>query len=522
MNKCSSFSRAGICPLTRRQFLAAGCGACTALTVPSFLRAASPQENIRIRIVYSLRGEQQTVPDWPNKGFDFRPVMNNIQTVLTQQCRGFEFISSMAKGPEDAKAILEQDKSAAIDGYLVYQMNCWNNAVETLMGSGKPVLYADFPFAGSGGFLVYTSRLITSTEANNGIRPNFGFVSSSRIEDLVEAVKCFEVAKKGGSPLDFAQATTKVRLAGTLKPGNLACTADPLTCLSPDKCIQQLKESKILAVNLETRPGISILGIPIEYITFAELNDAWNTADKDQARALADRWQKTASAVQDVSRETLDDSAAMYLAMKSILHKHSANAISINCLGGFYGNHIHAYPCLGFHELNNEGLVGGCECDLSSAASMVLFTTMTQGRPGYISDPVLDTSKRLIIYAHCVASNKVFGPAGSANPFCIMTHSEDRQGAAVRSIMPVNYMTTSIKVNQSRKEILFHQAIALDNDPDDRACRTKLAAEPLGDFEKLFRSWSGWSWHRVTAYGDLKEPLYALADSLGWKIVLET
>ena len=35
---------------------------------------------------------------------------------------------------------------------------------------------------------------------------------------------------------------------------------------------------------------------------------------------------------------------------------------------------------------------------------------MTQGRPGFISDPVIDTSKRQIIYAHCVASNRAFGP----------------------------------------------------------------------------------------------------------------
>ena len=48
---------------------------------------------------------------------------------------------------------------------------------------------------------------------------------------------------------------------------------------------------------------------------------------------------------------------------------------------------------------------------------MVAVTTLTEGRPGYISDPVIDTSKRQIIYAHCVASNKAFGPKGAANPY---------------------------------------------------------------------------------------------------------
>jgi len=46
---------------------------------------------------------------------------------------------------------------------------------------------------------------------------------------------------------------------------------------------------------------------------------------------------------------------------------------------------------------------------------MVAGTIMTQGRPGYISDPVMDSAKRQIIYAHCVAANKAFGPQGQAN-----------------------------------------------------------------------------------------------------------
>jgi len=152
---------------------------------------------------------------------------------------------------------------------------------------------------------------------------------------------------------------------------------------------------------------------------------------------------------------------------------------------------------------------------------MLTGTTLTAGRPGYISDPVIDSSKRQIIYAHCVASNKAFGPGGKANPFEILTHSEDRQGASVRSHLPVGHMTTTVEFDSNRKEVLFHRALAVANDPDDRACRTKLCAEPLGDMEKLFTMWDQWSWHRVTFYGDLREPMFALADALGYKVVEE-
>jgi hypothetical protein len=484
--------------------------------MPRPVRAAGNKDKVRIRIVYSLHAVKQPGPDWPNVGFDFEPVMKRINTTLANRYRGFEFVPSMANGPEQAKKILEQDKSGGIDGYLVCQMNCWNRVVQTIATSGKPVLYSDFLYAGSGGFLVYTAGFLRQKA------PNVGFATSSKIGDLVEAVKCFELVKKGGSVSDFVAATARVRMARTAKLGDTACKPDELKTISAKECLKRMKESKILAVrDQNSGPAAPIMGIPVERVSFAEVNHAWEAANKDKAKAVAERWAKNADKVEGVSRKTLEQSAAMYLAQKSVMKKHGANAISINCLGGFYGGHIHAYPCLGFYELLNEGLVGGCECDLRSAATMVTVSALTQGRPGFISDTVIDTAKRQIIYAHCVAPNRMFGPKGQTNPYEILTHSEDRQGASVRSILPVGYMTTTLEFAQEKKEVLFHQGKAVDNDRNDRACRTKLAVEPKGDLEKLFTEWDRWGWHRVTCYGDLKEPVYELADALGYKVTEE-
>ena len=503
---------------TRRRFLnsCVGCSACMATMPLMTMNACTEQKRIRLRIIYSLHDIVQPGPDWPNVGFDFAPVMDRMNTTLINQCPDFEFIPTLAAGPEDAEKILDQDKSSDIGGYIVFQMNCWNRVVQTIAKSAKPVLYADFQYGGSGGFLVYTAGFLRED------MDNVGFVASSNVEDLVTAVKQFEIIRKGGTSREFVAATRRMRQKSMPSTRNMNFTQDDLTCISPEECVKRMKSSRILAVrNVESAPADPIMNIPMEFVSFSVVNEAWNAADRDEARAVAEKWQSKATDVQDVSFETLENSAAMYLGMKQVLKTYDADAITVNCLGGFYGGHIHAYPCLGFHELNNEGLIGACECDIRSTATMMAFTTMTEGRPGYISDPVIDTSKGQIIYAHCVAPSKVFGPEGVENPFSIMTHSEDRQGASVRSILPTDYLTTTLEIDPDKKEILLHQAKSIDNDPDDRACRTKLCAEPLGDMEKLFTMWDQWGWHRVTYYGDLKEPAYALADTIGWKVVEE-
>ncbi|MBN1588012.1 MAG: hypothetical protein JW888_00690 [Pirellulales bacterium] len=523
MKHSESSSMCACCSVNRRRFLEASCAACAGATgllrAGSLARAAEKTKKTRIRVIYAFQDLKQVRPDWPNVGFDFRPVIARIDAKLKEDCPEFEFVTATVNGAEQAKKILEQDKALPVDGYLVYQLNNRTRAVRTVLAAGKPTLYADFPYGGTGRFLSNTARSLRETQ------PRLGFVSSSDLDDLVAAVKCFHVVEQGGSREQFAAAVAQTRRERTPAPGDLSCKPDAPRALEPKDCLAAMKRGKILAVGRgRGRLWQAIeeqMGIQVVQVSFAELDAAWRAADKDQSQEIADRWQQAARRIEDVSRETLEASAAMYLAEKELLKRHDATGITIHCLGGFYGGHLHAYPCLGFHELNNQGMIGGCECDVRSASTMVAMTALAGGRPGFISDPVIDAAKRQIIYAHCVASNRVFGPEGPSNPFEILTHSEDRKGAAVRSIFPTGYMTTTVEFGPEWKTILFHQGKAVENVDDDRACRTKLAVEPVGDIEKLFGQWDQWGWHRVTYYGDLKEPVYALADALGWKVLEE-
>jgi L-fucose isomerase-like protein len=504
--------------MSRRGFLA-GCATCAgAMVIPmagSAALAAGPKKK-RVRVIYSLHADVQPGPDWPNVGFDFRPVMERMTAALSEGCPEIEFIPTTAAGEDQAKEILAKDAESNVDGYVVLQMNCWNRVVQTMVTSGKPVLYADFLYAGSGGFLVYTAGFLRQ-EAKN-----FGFIGSSKFADVVEAAKCFLAVE---TPDQFGAAVAKVRIAKTRPAGSQDCKPDEVAFLSPSEWKEKMKQSKILTVGGEGWRGpksvIEQLGVQVIEIPYAEVNDAWKAADKDKARDVADMWEKRAKTIADVSRETLETSAAMYLGQKAVLKNHGADAITINCLGGFYGGHIHAYPCLGFHELCNEGLVGACENDLVSTATMVALKNLTGGRTGFISDPVIDIANRQIIYAHCVAPNRAFGPEGEDNPIEILTHSEDRQGASLRSLLPIGYMTTTVELGSHRKELLFHRGKAVANIIEDRACRTKLAVEPDGDLEKLFTQWDQFGWHRVTVYGDLKEPLFEIAKMLKWKVTEE-
>ena len=475
--------------LSRRSFLG-GCGACAAGLAAAGATSAHaaatqppaswPKTKVKVRLVFSYTPSDR--PIWPNIGYDFEKRKSEILKQLASDCPEIEFLPAVAGEVADAKRILEGD--AEVSGYLVYLLGLgWADVPDTIAASGRPTIYVDNLYGGSGKFLIAYAK------------------ARRNMQQATDKSKAWRVAGVSSrNPKDVA---------------------DAANCLV---CLEKVRRSTVLLIGRPPGPDVeavqNVFGTKVVPLDFAPLNELYQAADKQKARKWADRWIKEAEKVIEPTRGELEKSGAMYLAMTELMKQHGAQAITINCLGGFYGGKITAYPCMGFFQLNNDGLVGACEADLRSTMTMLLATYLT-GRPGYISDPVIDTSTNQIIYAHCVAPNKVFGPAGPANPYHIRNHSEDRQGACVRSLMPLNQMTSTFEFDAGRRQVIFHQAKAVANVDEDMACRTKLAAEVKGDIDKLLGYWDEWGWHRVTVYGDVKRPVQNVASLMGFEMIEE-
>jgi len=510
---------------SRRRFLSkcaacAGCFAGGALLGRRTTRAAEPtRDKPKIRLVFCETTNNR--PIWPNIGYDFDTRRRRLLDTLTQGCPDVQLLpAKVMDDPRHAAEVLRGD--GEVDGYVVCLQGLgWRNDVVKLSATGKPTLIVDNLFGGSGLFL---TRLPGIMRSGNPV----DWVSSSDDQDIVASVRQFGLLTQGKSAAEVAAAFRATRRKHTPVEADWACKDDPVPAPDFDEALAQLKQTKILVAgggwggDAFRKAAERVVGVKLLPVTFEELAGAYDQAERtelDAARAFADRWISAAQEVVEPDRGEIERSGVMYAAMKRLIEKHGAHGISINCLGGFYGGHIRAYPCLGFSQLNNEGLVGGCEADQMSALTMATMGALV-GRPGFISDPVMDTSKNLIIYAHCVAMTKPFGPKGASHPYRIRNHSEDRKGAALQSLLPAGYMTTTLELNPTSRQVLIHQGKTTGNNPSDMACRTKLEAIVKGDIEKLTENWR-MGWHRVTFYGDLKDAVTELCDRLKLEMIEE-
>ena len=504
--------------IDRRRFLKDfGVAAATTLGgLSSFTKAADDKtKKIRIGTVFLANTNIREI--WPYPGFDTKARRREILALLNKGCPRIEFISITVEKTEDIqKAIALKD---TVDGYLVYTMTLdWalRKPIIDIGNLGKPLVIADEFLGGSGVFLTGYSEL-----CSRGI-PAVA-VSTTRLSNLVVVVRQFaNIRRPGVTPTSFARQCERVYRQTFAPPGRLKCTEDPVALTGIGECVKRFRQARFLILG-RGRAGQEqdFLGTKGRYIDFSELQAFYEKVDRDQAADWASRWSQQADKVMEPEPEAIRKAGGLYLATLELLKKYETDNVTMNCLGGFASGQLPAYPCLGFMQILNDGGQGVCEAMPDDMLSMLMARILT-GRPGYVSDPALDTSKNQIVYAHCVATTRAFGTEGRHNGFRIRTlHNRDPRGACCESFLPPGYMTTSFRTNFGRKQLIIHQAKSVGSLDSEYGCRTKLVAEVRGDIGKLFDQWDKFGWHRVTVYGDVKEPIAEFGRALGLEIIEE-
>jgi len=510
--------------LDRRRFLR-GCAAATAGAAGSAAlwtgaSAAEPGgRKIRVAAVFLA----QVRNSWPYPGFDADGRQREILAALRKGCPEVEFIPVTIENSGDTgKALKLKDQ---VDGYFVYVATLsWSlgGALSAIGKLNKPLVVANEFLGGCGAFLRNAPQLVHDGKAVA--------VSTTRLEDLVTVARQFaSLGEANVTPIEFARRCEKAYRGTFSSTNETKCADDKLKLTGIGECVARFRKSKVLVLGGGAGGRQrDVLGATWQYVGWKELEAIYPKIDKDEATEWASRWTARAKALPDGQyvepsvppAEEVRNAALVYLAIRQLLKQHDTDTITANCGGGLgTSGSLRGFPCLGFAQLLDDGALGICEAHVDDTPPM-LMARLLSGRPGFVSDPAIDTSLNRIVYSHCVGPRKVFGPGGRRNGFHIRT-SHARLGAVVESLMPSGYMTTTFRTSVARRQMIIHQARSLGPLASEKGCRTKLIGEVQGDIGKLFDRWNRFGWHRVTVYGDLKEPLIEFGKALGLEVIEE-
>jgi L-fucose isomerase-like protein len=429
-----------------------GAGAATNLLAAA-PDAATPRPKSKIRVgkVYLA------VPaaGWPKPDLDLAADVKKYEeefAKLKGQLADVEFVEGgLVTTAEQLAAVKEKFKG--VTGILALHLNCGiTGYVNSLLELGVPLVFFAMPYAG------HEWHTIAS------------------MQRLGKKIEMFPTS-------DYADLVAAVR---------------------PFRAIQRLKEAKLLYIcqaapdpqyvkAIREKFGTEIINLPA-----AELVAAYKAIPPADATAHAETWIKGAEKVVEPPKEDIIKGARMDLALFKLVEAAGASTITINCLGMGLIERDMGYPCLGFCRLNDVGLGGVCEADLKSAMTHLLFLNLV-GKPGFVTDPVIDLATNTIIHAHCVSATKMDGVDGAAAPYIIRNHLEDHRGCVLQVKMRLGEKITMSRLIGS--DVLLYSTGEIVGTPDvDRGCRTKIATK-VGNAQRFLDNWSC-GLHRVVFYGD--------------------
>jgi len=333
---------------------------------------------------------------------------------------------------------------------------------------------------------------------------------TDRSHPIIYKPTYFETAEEGVAPSNFSDALHAISLlVGVLR----------------------VKGSVILDVTDRDvakgwADGLSSLGVTVKLVPSGEAAQEFGGVSDDEARPFYEKWVGGAYALKRVKEEDIMRSAKLHVALMKLAKKYGADAVAVDCWPLVAeSERLPAYPCLSLTEMDNEGMVGTCEADLGAALTQLVIRRLMD-RPSFTSDPVIDTSKNEIVYAHCRGPWKVFGKNGPSNPYVLRDHDETQKGVAVQSLMPLGEKVTTCRFCPETKTLLIHSGVAVENIniENERACRTKLGVktDAYAIMENYYRfPCTYYCWHRVTVYGDYRRDLEDAAALLGFKVYEE-
>ena len=445
----------------------------------------------RIGLIFSVMNPSE--PTWPHVGYDYDSKVKEISSKVKEAFPDVEFLEAVISAGCGEPAVFPDREGSLpvvglsgergpnadlipddVESYVVFLIGIWNGVPGDVVRRGKPTVLVDDLFGGTGEFL---STLSWAREKGY---PTIG-VASSSFDDVLRAISLL-------------------------------------------KAVHSLRSSVILDIRdgetWSERRGIPNalreLGVQVKFMSSEQVKKIYDEVKDEEAMPYYQKWLDGALGIKEPPKSEVMKAAKLHVALLKAMKETGADSVTVDCLSLVLGKKLPAYPFLSFAELDNEGSVGTCEADLDSAFTQ-LAVRYTTDRPSFVSDPVIDTAKGEIIYAHCTAPWKMFGSRGPTNPYVLRTHAEDRSGVSVQSLLPTGEIVTTVKFDVVKKAMVVHSGIATENLETENGCRTKLGTKT--NVNAILANWNaggkfGW-WHRVTVYGDLRDDFKKLAVLLG-------
>jgi hypothetical protein len=187
-----------------------------------------------------------------------------------------------------------------------------------------------------------------------------------------------------------------------------------------------------LAVVTGDIPREEVLGAPLRttlcYVPmkrYLEIEKA--TEGAVEAPAIAALYREKAGGIFEPDDRELLQAARAYIANRRLLAEAGCHGVATNCFLPVTNEQMFP-PCLAFMQLLDEGSAGVCEADVYPGLTQLLSRYLLD-KPGFLHNPIFDTTRNLYAGGHCTAPSHMAGFNEVPDTYILRSHHEAGFGA---------------------------------------------------------------------------------------------
>jgi L-fucose isomerase-like protein len=169
--------------------------------------------------------------------------------------------------------------------------------------------------------------------------------------------------------------------------------------------------------------------------------------------------------------------AALHPALATTIKHQRLDAVAVRCFD--FITELHTSGCVALAELNDTGIVAGCEGDIASTVAMMVAREVL-GQPAWIANPaIIDASERELLLAHCTVAPSMVQDVE------LHTHFESGMGIGLRGRFAPGPVTLLRLGGDELDRHWFAEAEIIGTGSSADLCRTQVSLKVDASLEPL-------------------------------------
>ena len=215
-----------------------------------------------------------------------------------------------------------------------------------------------------------------------------------------------------------------------------------------------------------------VWGPEVVPIDFAELKRSIETVSDEAIKPLLDSLISKATGVTEPSPTQLEDAVRVYLAIKQLVAEHDLHALTVRCFDLI--GQMKTSGCFALAQLNDQGIIAGCEGDLVSTVAMLLISGLL-GQISWMANPAqTDVKNNTLWLAHCTV------PRSMVEQYRLRSHFESGLGVGIQGKLPAGPVTLLRIGGKTMQQIWLAEGEIIQTGEAENLCRTQAKVRLTG------------------------------------------